>query len=105
MLDNYINLIKNADKTKEIVFEIPEVTIHPTNNPNASVNRFIKFKQSVMFPNSWGRERVELEVNAAYLNRVEYTKGHTRFWQGETPGGIKVRGFTNPRVTVYPIFD
>lgn len=55
---------------------------------------------STMFPKTWSGDRIKVEVDAAYQNRV--ISGSK--WTGITPSGVKVEGFTSPKTTVYPIY-
>lgn len=53
---------------------------------------------STMFPDSWTADRVKVEVDAAYQNKI--VKGNK--WTGVTPSGVTVEGWMTPKTTVYP---
>lgn len=57
-----------------------------------------------MFPETWTADRIKVEVDYAYQNRVVITntKGQ-QMWEGITPSGVKVTGYLKPKVTVYPV--
>ncbi|WP_199189512.1 EndoU domain-containing protein [Trinickia dabaoshanensis] len=55
---------------------------------------------STLFPDSWTADRIKVEVDAAYQNRV--ITGNK--WTGITPSGVRVQGWLMPKTTVYPIF-
>lgn len=60
-----------------------------------------KFAESTFFPPSWSKARIEYEVSEAFKDRqmVSATK-----WQGTSPSGLKIEGFTTPtRTTFYPL--
>lgn len=56
---------------------------------------------STMFPENWTAERVKVEVDFAYSNRIPIP-GKPGMWQGVTPSGVKVEGWLSPNVTAYP---
>ena len=53
-----------------------------------------------MFPNSWTANRIKVEVDAAFQNKV--VLGNK--WTGVTPSGVRVEGYLIPKTTVYPIY-
>ena len=53
---------------------------------------------STMFPDSWSADRVRVEVDAAFQNKV--VSGNK--WRGVTPSGVTVEGWLSPKTTVYP---
>ena len=55
-----------------------------------------------MLPDSWTPDRIKVEVNAAYNNRIS-VPNRPGMWQGTTPSGIAVAGYTHPDLTVYPL--
>ena len=63
------------------------------------VNRFGEVQLTTLFPESWSRSRIIVEVDIAYNNKI--VTG--RYWEGTTPSGIKVRGYLSPNTTVYPL--
>lgn len=61
---------------------------------------------STMFPKSWDGARIKNEVEHAFANKtisIELRGGKpTRIWKGITPSGVKVEGYLEPNITVYP---
>ena len=57
-----------------------------------------------MYPEWWTGDRVKVENDFAYLNRIELpnSQGVYDIWEGRTPSGIEVEGYMNPNITVYP---
>ncbi|WP_198403038.1 EndoU domain-containing protein [Pseudoalteromonas sp. 1_2015MBL_MicDiv] len=55
---------------------------------------------STMFPDSWTADRIKVEVDIAYKNKVI----DGEMWTGTTPSGIKVKGWLEPKTTVYPLY-
>jgi hypothetical protein len=68
-------------------------------NPGNFLLKTTNGGRSTMFPDSWTADRIKVEVDAAYTNRV--VSGNK--WSGTTPSGVKVQGYLTPKVTVYPI--
>ena len=64
--------------------------------------------RSTMFPNSWSGDRIKVEVDYAYKNRIPHpdpklaAKG---MWFGRTPSGVAVQGYLRPKVTAYPVYN
>ena len=56
-------------------------------------------QETTLFPESWSKSRIIVEVDIAYNNKI--VTG--RYWEGTTPSGIKVRGYLYPNTTVYPL--
>ena len=75
-----------------------QVEVRNPANPNQWLQKSNGGGVSSMFPDSWTADRIKVEVDAAYRNRV--TSGNT--WTGVTPSGVKVEGYTTPKTTVYP---
>ena len=63
------------------------------------VNRIGEVQLTTLFPESWSKSRIIVEVDIAYKNKI--VTG--RYWEGTTPSGVKVRGFLYPNTTVYPL--
>ena len=78
-----------------------EAKIQYTNPENGKVLT----KNSTMFPDSWSADRVKYEVDMAYKNRNEYINPQNGkvMWESTTPSGVKVTGYKEPKVTVYPL--
>ena len=57
-----------------------------------------------MFPDQWTGDRIKVEVDAAYKNRqlIKNPFNGAPMWEGVTPSGVKVQGYLNPNVTVFP---
>lgn len=66
-----------------------------TKTSNGSIN--------TMFPKTWDEAKVKAEVDAAWNSPNKVLVGDK--WSSITPSGVKVEGFTSPRVTVYPIYQ
>jgi len=61
-------------------------------------------KKSTMFPDSWTADRVKVETDAAFKNKVVViTPDGKQMWQGVTPSGVVVKGYLRPKTTVYPV--
>jgi putative uncharacterized protein (fragment) len=56
-----------------------------------------------MFPDNWSANRVKYEVDMAYKNRVEFVEKGKTMWKGLTPSGVEVKGYKEPKTTVYPV--
>ena len=76
-----------------------EAKIQYTNPENGKVLT----KNSTMFPDSWSADRVKYEVDIAYKNRVEFVEKGKTMWKGLTPSGVEVKGYKEPKTTVYPV--
>lgn len=60
-----------------------------------------KARESTFFPPSWSQARIEYEVSEAFKNKQML--GATK-WQGTSPSGMMIEGFTTPaRTTFYPL--
>uniref|UniRef100_UPI001FFB8E59 EndoU domain-containing protein n=1 Tax=Ralstonia pseudosolanacearum TaxID=1310165 RepID=UPI001FFB8E59 len=77
-----------------------EIEVRNPENPSQWLPKTNNEGVSSMFPSSWSADRIKVEVDAAYQNRV--VKGDS--WTGVTPSGVKVRGWLRPKTTVYPIY-
>lgn len=58
--------------------------------------------QNTMFPKSWSAERVAFELDAAWNSPNKTIRGDK--WSALTPSGVRVEGYTAPRVTAYPVY-
>lgn len=58
--------------------------------------------QNTMFPKSWNAERVAFELDAAWNSPNKTIRGDK--WSALTPSGVRVEGYTAPRVTAYPVY-
>ena len=76
-----------------------EAKIQYTNPKNGKVLT----KNSTMFPDNWSANRVKYEVDMAYKNRIEFKDKGRDMWRGVTPSGVKVKGYIDPKTTVYPL--
>ena len=66
------------------------------------VDRFGEPQLTTLFPESWSKSRIIVEVDIAYKNRTRSLLD-PRKWEGTTPSGIKVEGYIAPNTTVYPL--
>ncbi|MCL9850863.1 hemagglutinin repeat-containing protein (plasmid) [Ralstonia solanacearum P673] len=87
--------VPNAQGVYKAEIEVPDPAnsgqwLQKTNNNGVST----------MFPSSWSADRIKVEVDSAYQNRV--VTGNR--WTGVTPSGVKVQGWLTPKTTVYPIY-
>ncbi len=58
---------------------------------------------NTMFPKSWNAERVAAELEAAWNSPTKPIRGDK--WSALTPSGVRVEGYTAPRVTAYPVYS
>jgi hypothetical protein len=58
---------------------------------------------NTMFPTHWTAEQVVSEVNAAWFSATKTIRGDK--WSALTPSGVRVEGYLEPRVTVYPVYS
>lgn len=58
---------------------------------------------NTMFPKSWNAERVAAELDAAWNSPTKIIRGDK--WSALTPSGVRVEGYTAPRVTAYPVYN
>nr|WP_245640043.1 EndoU domain-containing protein [Moraxella oblonga] len=81
-----------------------KISVKDPNNPNNYLPKSNNNGISTMFPNSWSADRVKVEVDYAYQNRKVVTNSRgQQMWEGITPSGVKVTGYLQPKVTVYPV--
>ena len=80
-----------------------ELFIKNPNNFNELLPKSNNNGISTMFPRNWTQDRVKVEVDFAYQNRINfYNYRGVLMWKGKTPSGIWVEGYTTPNTTVYP---
>jgi hypothetical protein len=58
---------------------------------------------NTMFPKTWTAERVSAELDAAWNSPHKTVRGDK--WNALTPSGVRVEGYTAPRVTAYPVYS
>lgn len=63
---------------------------------------------STMFPRGWSEARVMREVEHAFATRRQFVRRspsgkEMSMWDGITPSGVKVEGYWDPKITVYPV--
>ncbi len=58
---------------------------------------------NTMFPKAWTAERVSAELDAAWNSPNKTVRGDK--WSALTPSGVRVEGYTAPRVTAYPVYS
>ena len=80
-----------------------EIFMQDPNNPSNLLKKFNNDGISTMFPRDWTPNRVKVEVDFSYKNKVYFydNRGILK-WKGITPSGVNVEGYTTPNVTVYP---
>ena len=59
-------------------------------------------QETTLFPESWSKSRIIVEVDIAYKNKIISQTRHN-IWEGRTPSGIKVEGYIAPNITAYPL--
>ena len=93
-----INFKSKGKPNSQGVYEAEIQYINPENQK-------VLTKKSTMFPDNWSANRVKYEVDMAYKNRKEYInpKNGKVMWESTTPSGVKVTGYKEPKVTVYPL--
>ena len=94
-----------------------EVQVHPIGVCTADISVFdqntnqwkLKVKrdgitpqETILFPESWSKSRIIVEVDIAYKNRTRSLLD-PRKWERRTPSGIKVEGYIASNTTVYPL--
>ena len=57
-----------------------------------------------MFPKDWDAERIQAEVDAAW-NSPGKTVDQDGKWHAETPSGVPVEGWIEPKTTAYPVYN
>gem|GEM_PF-1999181 len=62
---------------------------------------------SSLFPASWSKDRIKVEVDEAYKNRtIVKGKNGSSMWKGVTPSGVHVEGYiSGHHATVYPVLE
>ena len=80
-----------------------EIFMQDPNNPSNLLKKSNNDGISTMFPRDWTANRVKVEVDFSYKNKVYFydNRGILK-WKGITPSGVNVEGYTTPNVTVYP---
>ena len=90
---------KNPISTNGVCNVVISVYDQSTGKWVQKVNRIGEVQLTTLFPESWSKSRIIVEVDIAYKNKI--VTG--RYWEGTTPSGVKVRGFLYPNTTVYPL--
>ena len=91
-----INFKSKGKPNSQGVYEAEIQYINPKNQE-------VLTKKSTMFPDNWSANRVKYEVDMAYKNRVEFVEKGKTMWKGVTPSGVEVKGYKEPKTTVYPV--
>ena len=73
-----------------------KIGIRDPNDPSKIIS---KNGFSTMFPEGWTEEKIKDEVEFAFQHRIE----HGGVWEGITKSGVKVKGYLEPKTTVFPI--
>jgi len=71
-------------------------------NPGQWITKTSNGAMNTMFPKDWDEMRIKSEVDAAWNSPHKVVTGSR--WRSVTPSGVRVEGFTTPRVTVYPVY-
>ena len=82
-----------------------EIFMQDPNNPSNLLKKSNNDGISTMFPKDWTPNRIKFEVDFAYKNRKAHSdinKALRGMWEGITPSGVWVEGYTNRNTTVYP---
>lgn len=61
--------------------------------------------ETVMFPEYWTADRIKVEINSAYYNQIEILNKARKaegMWMGVSTSGVKIEGYTYPKVTAFP---
>lgn len=90
-IDSILNIFPNGVYNARISVRDPK-------NPNTFLSKTNNGGVSTMFPDSWTSNRIKVEVDHAYKNRI--VNGNK--WYGTTPSGVKVEGFLLPKTTAFP---
>ena len=83
-----------------------KISVRDPNNPGKFLSKTNNNGKSTMFPDSWTSDRLKVEVDYAYKNRVPHSdplKASKGMWQGVTKSGVKVEGYVSPKTTAYPL--
>lgn len=83
----------NAQGVYTAQIEVPDPA-----NPGQFLRKTNNGGMSTMFPDAWTADRVKVEVDVAFQNKV--VSGNK--WTGVTPSGVTVEGWLTPKTTVYP---
>lgn len=59
--------------------------------------------ENTFFPDKFSKNRIIYESEMAYKSAEKINNGI--MWKGTSPSGIKLRGYTGPNVTVYPVYE
>jgi filamentous hemagglutinin len=70
-------------------------------NPGGYLLKTNNNGESTMFPKDWSTDRIKVEVDEAFKNKV--VQGNR--WTGVTPSGVGVTGYLSPKTTVYPLME
>lgn len=64
--------------------------------------------ETVMFPEYWTADRIKVEINSAYYNQIEILNTARKaegMWMGISTSGVKIEGYTYPKVTAFPSIE
>lgn len=79
------------------------IQVPDPSNPGQWLTKTSNASTNTMFPKSWDESKVQAEVNGAWNSPNKVVIGDK--WSSVTPSGVKVEGYTTPRVTVYPVYQ
>jgi FAD synthase len=64
-------------------------------------------KRSSMFPDTWSPDKVKSEIQGAYQNSYHPTGTPPNKWEGTSPSGVKIQGYTDPKGNIntsFPVY-
>ena len=79
------------------------IQVPDPNNPGQWITKTSNASTNTMFPKAWGEAQIKTEVDAAWNSPNKIVTGDK--WSSVTPSGVRVEGYTTPRVTVYPVYQ
>jgi filamentous hemagglutinin len=87
----------DASGVYEATVQVPD-----PKNPGQWLTKTSNDSRNSMFPATWDKARLIDEIDGAWNSPNKVVTG--TIWRSKTPSGVTVRGYTSPRVTVYPIY-
>jgi hypothetical protein len=60
---------------------------------------------NTMFPKNWDAAKIQAEVDSAWNSSSKTVDPKTGQWRAESPSGVMIEGYTNPRATAYPLYN
>ena len=97
ILSNNVQIIKEGKMHPNGVYEA-DISIY---NPKTGqyVPKIIKETPYIntMFPKTWTAERIKIEIDGAFQNRMPLPNKPNFGWQGISPSGVRIEGRINPK--------